>query len=574
MGRASVMSRFGYLGVVLTALLLVLLLVACSGGDGDGDDGSDEVILPTTLEQTILLQPDGTFLYGPGEEYVVRTELETAHGERAVDRESLVVFHDLAGFGAVDEESPARSEWLESCEAPVTDKAFRPQESLSLQASAAIISAANDIDRSPVTGREVDFAIHTGSEADNAQFNEQRWFIDLMDGRLINPDSGGIGYTGVQKDPVSPDYPSLLDDAQAPFQSEGLDYPWYAVMGNRDILVGGSFPPNDAAESLVTGGEKLMTLGPDALERVCAEPSELLVPGLSDAVFDDPETVVAEVDADEGRRFLSRPKWVREHFISSEGPGPAGHGFSETNRTQGSAYYQFTRGIVRFLVLDTVNEGGFATGSMGAKQFEWLEKKLVESSSSYLDEEGNRVDTENPDRLVVIVSHHAPAAMTNPFPGVDEEERYRGPQLEELLHRFPNVILHVAGHASENRISARPDPEERTRAYWEVTTTSAWSYPMQARLLEIVDNKDGTISIFSTVYDSAAPVKPGDAKDPTPEDGVNELLLASVARQVAVTDPQLDLNAIGLAASDHNAEMLIMAPFDLSAVDTEAADTE
>jgi metallophosphoesterase (TIGR03767 family) len=552
------MSRFGFAAVVVVTSLV---LAACGAGEGGGDDGSNEAILPTTLEQTILLQPDGTFLYGPGEEYVVRTELETAHGERSATRESLVVFHDLAGFGAVDEESPARSEWLESCEAPVTDRAFRPQESLSLQASAAVIHATNRIDRSPVTGRPVDFAIHTGSEADNAQFNEQRWFIDLMDGRLINPDSGGIGYMGVQEGPVSPDYPSLLDDAQAPFESEGLDYPWYAVMGNRDILVGGNFPPSEAAESLATGGEKVMALGPDALARVC---SELLVPGLSDAVFDDPETVVAEVDADEGRRFVSRAKWVREHFISSEGPGPAGHGFSETNRTRGSAYYGFTRGIVRFLVLDTVNEGGFATGSMGAKQFEWLEKKLIESSSSYLDEEGNRVETENPDRLVVIVSHHAPSAMTNPFPGVDEEERYRGPQLEELLHRFPNVILHVAGHASENRISARPDPEERTRAYWEVTTASAWSYPMQARLLEIVDNRDGTISIFSTVYDSAAPIKPGDAEDPTPDDGVNELLLASVARQLAVTDPQLDLNAIGLAASDRNAEMLIMAPFDLS----------
>jgi predicted small secreted protein len=186
------MSRFGFAAVVVVTSLV---LAACGAGEGGGDDGSNEAILPTTLEQTILLQPDGTFLYGPGEEYVVRTELETAHGERSATRESLVVFHDLAGFGAVDEESPARSEWLESCEAPVTDRAFRPQESLSLQASAAIISAANDIDRSPVTGREVDFAIHTGSEADNAQFNEQRWFIDLMDGRLINPDSGGIGYT-------------------------------------------------------------------------------------------------------------------------------------------------------------------------------------------------------------------------------------------------------------------------------------------------------------------------------------------------------------------------------------------
>jgi hypothetical protein len=50
---------------------------------------------------------------------------------------------------------------------------------------------------------------------------------------------------------------------------------------------------------------------------------------------------------------------------------------------------------------------------------------------------------------------------------------------------------------------------------------------------------------------------------------VNELLLASVARQVAVQDPQLDLDAIGLASSDRNAELLLPAPFDVSAVSLE-----
>lgn len=557
MGRASVMSRLAR--IALTVAVLAFVFAAGSCGDDDGGSGRPA----TTLDRTIQLQPDGTFLYGPGEEYVVRTELETARADRESHRESLVVFHHLSDFGLVDEESPARSEWLESCPTPVTESAFRPQESLSLQASAAVIRAANEVDRSPVTGRPVDFAIHTGNEADNAQFNEQRWFIDLLDGRPISPDTGGIGYVGVQSEPVSPDYPSLLDDAQAPFSSEGLDYPWYATIGNRDILVGGSFPPSDAANSLAVGDAKLMALGPMALEQVCTGPSGLLVPGLSDAVFNDPETVVADVDADEGRRLVSRKDWVRDHFSSSEGPGPEGHGFSETNRSEGSAYYQFDVGLVRFLVLDTANEGGFSTGSIGATEFEWLEQKLIESSSSYFGAGGVRVDTENEDHLIVIVSHHAPSTMNNPFPGADDEERFRGPQLEELLHRFPNVILHVAGHAAENRITARPDPEERTRAYWEITTSSAWSYPMQGRLIEIVSNGDSTISIFSTIYDSAAPIKPADAQDPTPDDGVNELLLASVARQVAVTDPQLNLNAVGLAASDRNAELLLAAPFPL-----------
>lgn len=551
------MSRFASRLALVSALALVLG-VAC----GDDDNAADREPAITTLDRTILLQPDGSFLYGPGEDYVVRTELVAAHSGREETRESLAVFHHLSDFALVDEESPLRSEWLESCPQPVTNNAFRPQESLSLHAAAALINRANEVDRSPVTGEPVDLAIHTGNEADNAQINEQRWFMDLLDGRPIMPDTGGIGYEGVQEEPVSPAYPSLLEDAQAPFVSEGIDYPWYATVGNRDILAQGNFPPTDTANALATGDEKLLKVGPDAMVQVCAEPSELLTPGLSELVFSDPETVVETVQPDDGRRLAGRSEWVREHFSTSDVPGPPGHGFSEANRTDGSAYFTLDMDRVSFVVLDTVNEGGFSTGSIGQAQFKWLEDALVRRSSSYFTENGRRVTTGNEDRLIVIVSHHTPAAMNNPFPGSDPDElRFRGPQLEELLHRFPNVVLHLAGHALENRITARPDPEERTRAYWEVTTASPGVWPMQGRLMEIVDNGDGTISIFSTVYDSAAPIKPGEAKDPTPEDGVNELLLAAVARQVAVTDPQLDLDAIGLAASDRNAELLIAAPF-------------
>lgn len=91
---------------------------------------------------------------------------------------------------------------------------------------------------------------------------------------------------------------------------------------------------------------------------------------------------------------------------------------------------------------------------------------------------------------------------------------------------------------------------------------------MQGRLIDIVDNGDGSLSVFSTVYDSAAPLNPGDAKDPTPDDGSNERLLAGIARQLAVNDPQLDPDAGGLAASDRNAEMLLTAPFDLQTLPT------
>jgi hypothetical protein len=91
---------------------------------------------------------------------------------------------------------------------------------------------------------------------------------------------------------------------------------------------------------------------------------------------------------------------------------------------------------------------------------------------------------------------------------------------------------------------------------------------MQSRLLEVTDNGDGTISLFSTVYDLDAPIDPRDARDPTPGDGINEEQLAAIARSVGAQDPQRDPEAAGLAVSDRNAEMLLPAPFDLSGVET------
>ena len=144
----------------------------------------------------------------------------------------------------------------------------------------------------------------------------------------------------------------------------------------------------------------------------------------------------------------------------------------------------------------------------------------------------------------------------------------KGPALEDLLHRFPNVIAHVTGGSQVDNITPRPDAQGRSGGYWEVGTTSPVAHPMQARLLEVVDNGEGTVSLFSTVYDLQAPIDPRDSEDPTPGDGVDEARLASVARVVAAVDPQRDPTSGGLAASHRNAELLLSAPFDLSAVDT------
>lgn len=555
-------SRRIFLKRIGLAGLGTLVLGACSDKREDG--------AATTLDRTIGLGPDGSLLGGPGEPYAVRTELGEAQSGRDGRRRSLIAFHHLSDFRITDEESPARAEWQAECSPPVAG-AFRPQESLSVQAAEALIGRANELSRSPATGRAIDFAIHTGNSADNAQFNELRWFIDMMDGKPVYPDSGAIGYQGVQTESPAPNYGDLLKQAQLQFTPVGLKYPWYAVQGNRDILVHGAAAPGDRATRIATGAQKIMILGPDALVEACEGSQTLLGPDSSPTILNDPLTVVRSVGKDGNRRFLAAADWLAEHFGTADAPGPAGHGFSPDSVATGAAYYAFDRGAVSVIVLNTVNPAGFAGGSIDEPQFLWLEQELIARSGVYFDAAGAQVETQNPDRLIIVATHHPSDALNNPFPGPNtEKRRYQGPDLEALLHRFPNVVLHIAGHTLEHRVVPRPFSGDTTRAYWEITTGSPSYWPMQGRLIEIADNRDGTLSIFSTVYDSAAPINPGDAEDPTPDDKQNQRLLASVARQVAARDPARD-GAPGLAASDRNAELLIRVSLDAATLPTATA---
>jgi metallophosphoesterase (TIGR03767 family) len=507
--------------------------------------------------------------YGPGETPPdVRTELAEAKVGRERRRRSLVVFHHFADFQLLDEESPLRGEWQDSCPTPLSTAAFRPQESLTAHVAASLVRRANRIRRSPLTERPTDFVLHTGNAADNGQFDELRWFIDLMDGLQVHPDTGGAGYEGVQSESPDPLYPELLALAQLPFVPEGIRCPWYTALGNRDVLAQGNFPPNDAAAQIAVGGEKIIDFSPERKEEVCEDPSILLDPEQTREILADEGTEVRAVTSDPNRRLLSRKEWIQELFNTSQSPGPVGHGFTQRNLDKDFAYYVFEHGPLAFIVLDSVNPAGFAAGSIDVRQFKWLEKQLTNRSSRYYNAGGEPVEGDSEDRLIVIVSHHPLDRLTNPLPDVSGEARVQGPQLEELLHRFPNVIAHIAGDSHANRITARPDPERRGGSYWEVSTTSPVAYPMQSRLLEVADNRDGTISLFSTVYDLAAPIDPRDADDPTGGDDVNEEQLAAVARSLAAQDPQRDPEASGLAVSDRNAELLLPAPFDLAGAET------
>ena len=70
--------------------------------------------------------------------------------------------------------------------------------------------------------------------------------------------------------------------------------------------------------------------------------------------------------------------------------------------------------------------------------------------------------------------------------------------MRDLLLKYPNVIAYVAGHTHANRV----DLFRKGRGgFWQINTASHIDWPQQSRLIEVMDNRDGTLSLFATILD-------------------------------------------------------------------------
>jgi len=378
------------------------------------------------------------------------------------DYRLLVRFAHISDAQIVDEESPARLTWA----GDIVHAAWRPQEAYSTQLLDGFTRAVNRIH---ARGETIDFLIHTGDAADNAQHNEIRWFIDVLDGGVIDP------LTGVDdRDPADVPPPEL--DPHAPFTAAGLyrsgvhgrqaSIPWYAVPGNHDRFAVGVFPIVEVfgrAVSPLAPPDRIGLFLPVALDPtagVAYGPVSPAHPAPSGVT--SPPTVV---QPNPDRAYLTGDAFVRAHLASTG--LPPGHGF-DAARLERSWYATDVADGVRLIVLNSAlplieqPTNFYPDGSVSYEESLFLTREVERAAS---------------DGAIVIVATHHPSRYLRPFYG-----SALSPQgWVARLNSFENVALHLAGHSHENVVFDRG-------SYVEIETGSTLDPPQLGRIIELWSN--------------------------------------------------------------------------------------
>ncbi|MFD4765969.1 TIGR03767 family metallophosphoesterase [Streptomyces niveus] len=485
---------------------------------------------------------------GPGWRRVVREQFASAKSGREDRRTVLSSFVQLTDLHVTDVQHPVRTEYVRS----ESSGAWRPHEALSVAGGVSLIERINALGTGPATGAPLAFAMTTGDNTDNNSLCELDWYLTLMSGGLVTPNSGDPqAYEGVQNSGMrmywhpedgAPDadkrlgYPRIegfLEAALRPVRSPGLALPWYSTVGNHDSLASGAYSDRTGfLAEFAVGTRKLYDIpDPDAvalLARISG--GETADGGALISLLRREKRRMRTVTADPRRAPFTPLQYLTAHLDSAHtGAGPVGHGYTKDNLAQATLDYTFPMGEnVTGVSLDTTDHGGHFTGSVGTGQLRWLERILKEHRDGY----------------VVLFTHHNSWTMGNkrPDPARPGEARHDGNEVVALLRRHRSAVAWINGHSHRNVVLPHG-------SFWEISTASHIDFPQLARVVEIADNKDGTLSLFTTLIESAAP-RETDFTD------LSQSGLASLYRELALNAPGSRQDLAGLKDA-RNTELLL-----------------
>ena len=559
-------------------------------GSGSGGQGSiagyaiaSEVF--TTLQNTVLRGPKpakaahlydvatfrqygyGNWTLGAPLAAEKRTDLMPAGYEVSgvSQKAKLLSFFTISDIHITDKESPNQLIYLGTqteAVSPFSASLYSPVMMCTTHVLDAAIQTVNALHaKSPI-----DFGLSLGDCCNSSQYNELRWYIDVLDGKLINPSSGAhLGSNRI--------------DYQKPYQAAGLNkaIPWYQTLGNHDHFWMGSLPVDNPLRpdlrKSYTSSEVF------ACGNVLQKPSEISHHTLSMGVIDGSTPngnlkyaglastfpKVPTVAADPDRRAINRDQWMAEFFKTSS--SPVGHGFKLTDAKAGFACYSFlpkSNLPLKMIVLDNTRreDDGSADihghGFLDLPRWNWLKAELAAGDAAgqlmvIAAHIPLAVDETNPPPVLPAGKAQSPMGWwVNPDAKAPVQNAVSLPDLVSELHRHPNLLLWLSGHRHVNVVKAFVAPQVEN-SFWQVETPSLRDFPQQFRTFEIYLNSDSTLSIVATDVDPAV-------QDGTPAAKSRSYAIAAT-QIVKGADAMEDVNPTGDASihrmpgGSYNAEL-------------------
>ncbi len=372
-----------------------------------------------------------------------------------------------------------------------------------------------------------DFGLSLGDTCNSTQYNETRWYLDILDGKVIYPNTSG--------DP-SQDVISY----QQPFKAAGLlpEIPWYQVTGNHDLFMIGSVAV-DADPSLKLRdsytSDRIWAIG-DVLKPIKDFP---FFPGLFDTSVSlkSPDYYMGTINgaseygdiinagsvgafinppfnpANLNRRSLTKKEWISEFFNTNS--LPKGHGFNlvephYAREEPGFSCYSFLpnpKVPLRMVILDNVQDP--QDGSHDIHGHGYLSKVRIKWLRSQLALAKKRQE-------LVIIAAHIPLAVAPIGSEMEWWQSSRDPyakmnnaiSLTDLISEIQKnsqVLCWLAGHRHVNAIKAfhAPAGAPAEQGFWQIETSSLHDFPQQFRTLQVYLNSDYTISIVTVNVDPA-----------------------------------------------------------------------
>ena len=393
----------------------------------------------------------------------------------------------------------------------------------------AAIQTANALHRTD----PFDFFISLGDVCNTSMYNELRWYLDIIDGKVITPSSGD--HRGAS-----------TIDYQKPFKAAGLDrsIPFYQTLGNHYHFMIGSFPVYESGLDQSYISNTVWSVSNALLTPVTTKfPANIdkgnffndQYPMFYQGVIDGTSPYGAilhsgpvadystppQIVADPNRRSLHRTEWIQEFFNTTT--GPIGHGFNlvssnpnyhlvPASERAGFACYSFVPKSdvpLKVIVLDDTqreDDGSIdihGHGFLDATRWAWLQAELADGQTA---------------NQLMIIACHIPICVTNIGTELEWWLGAHGDssttttnactitELVSTLQNATNLLMWISGHRHVNHVKAFISSDKTNapeKGFWQVESSSLRDFPQQFRTFEIYLNSDYSISIEAVNVDPA-----------------------------------------------------------------------